>query len=134
MVIQMPQTLKFDGACSLGGFPGNCVVDSNNLVTLTDMTTEDLRKGTLIKLVIQSASNPDGARPAGPYSVATQAPLEGNFYTVDETKSATSFFARPGFINSDVTAANVVTYDKETSYYFDCNTEHDVPKDGFVVI
>jgi hypothetical protein len=69
MVIQMPQTLNFNGACSFDGLGGNCAIDANNLITITDMVTSDLAKNSLIKLVIKTASNPEGAREAGPYSV-----------------------------------------------------------------
>jgi hypothetical protein len=134
--IQMPTSIKFGSSCTIELFKGTCSVDSStSLVTITDMITTTLPNGSLIKLSVKSATNPNGSYESGPWSVYSEIKASnGVWYTVDKAESPTSFFAMPGYINSNLDLTSKTTFDTDTTYSFTCETEHNVPRDGMLMI
>ena len=114
----MPTSIKFGSSCSLEQFKGTCSVDSaKSLITITDMTSTALPTDSLIKLVLKSATNPNGSYEAGSWFVATEVqPSDGHWYVVDKAVSPTSFFALPGYINSNLDLTSRVTFDQQNTY------------------
>ena len=51
-------------------------------------------------MIIGPATNPTGARQAGPWTVRTESAIDGTFYKVDESTSQSSFVALVSFMES----------------------------------
>jgi hypothetical protein len=112
-------------------FGGDCAVDpQTNIVTVSDMINATLPDNTLVKMMIKQGTNPPGARESGSWSIKTQIEAAGVWYTVDNADSPESFYARPGYINSQLELTSKMTYDTDTSYNIECETEHDIPREG----
>lgn len=134
--MQLPPSLNFNNeTCELDLFPGKCHIDlTTNLVTLTDLVTADMKAGEALKFLIVKANNPNGARHCGPWSIASQVNVDGIWYVVDKTIAKESFYARPGYLNAEVHYKNVTTGSTDTNFTFSFETEHDIPKQGQVVV
>ena len=85
-------------------------------------------------MLVLSATNPPGSREVGGWSIRTEVPVDGTWYTVDYNESPTSFFAKPGNINSKLEISNKMTYSADTTYSFNSVTEHDIPLGGRLLL
>ena len=133
----MPKTLFFDAekGCSVDLAFAKCAVDVNtNIITLTEIFRESFPGGTEIKFILKSATNPTGAREAGAWSIRTERPFEGKFYTVDRFESETSFYALPGYIKSNLVSEDSQTFVTNTKFDFKFVTEHNIPPGGFLYV
>ena len=134
--VQMPLTLIFEGDdCTIDKPLATCEVDPDtNIVTVTDLFTEVYQGGQKIKFTISKATNPTGSRAAGPWSVTTFRPYEGEYFIVDAGTADESFFAKPGYIRCELDYSVDLTFSDDTSFQFSFETEHDVPEDGYIRI
>ena len=61
-----------------------CELDaSKNRITLTDIFDEVIEGGNILKFMIIQATNPSGARPAGPWAIRSESIFDGKYYAVD---------------------------------------------------
>lgn len=105
VVINMPENLRFDAAkgCTVTYTAADCKVNVNtNELTLTNLLKERTAGGTVFKFKIGVADNPIGARDAGKWGARTEAIYFSDFYVVDGNQDGESFFAKPGYIRSQL--------------------------------
>lgn len=110
IIINMPSLLNFDRdeGCSVVLTICDCELHpSKNELTLTNIFDTELAGGNLIKFTILQATNPQGSRPAGEWSIRSETPIDGKFYVVDGQTYAESFFALSGIIFSELTVDNL---------------------------
>lgn len=71
-----------------------------------------------------------GSRPAGPWAIRSEIPVNDVFYVVDGENYEESFFALSGTIFTSLELRNYEAYHLDTEYIFTINTEHNIPKQG----
>lgn len=86
----------------------------------------------MLKFIISAADNPIGARDAGTWGARTEGVFGGKYYTVDGNTGGKSFYAKPGFIKSTLDYKAEMTFSTDSEFDFAFETEHDVPKNGFI--
>ena len=137
IVIEMPPTLIFDQSkgCTVALTIATCELDaSTNTVTLTNIFDEKFEGGNILKFIIVKATNPSGAREAGPWSIRSESIFDGEYFVVDGFSSAESFYARSGTIESDVDYLNTLTFASGNTIDLDLSTEHNIPDEGYIKI
>lgn len=87
-----------------------------------------------MKFIISSANNPIGARDAGTWGARTEAIYYNEYYTVDGNDGGASFFAKAGYIKSQLKYDGRTTFSEGSVFDFTFETEHDVPRNGFITI
>lgn len=79
----MPELLTFNrtAGCEVVMTVCNCsLAEDSNTLTLTNIFDKEFEGGTLLKFIILSATNPLGSRPAGPWSIRSEMPVNGVFH------------------------------------------------------
>lgn len=131
IIIEMPPHLIFDQerGCEVALTLATCVLDaSTNTITLTDIFEEEFEGGNLMKFILVQATNPSGARQAGPWSIRSEQKFDdGKYYVVDGEVSPESFFARSGTIESSMTHIGFETFAEGTELAVSISTEHNIP-------
>lgn len=54
---------------------------ANNTIVLTNMTQVDIPAQSIINFILHTADNPVASMPVGSWSVLTEAPVNGVWYT-----------------------------------------------------
>ena len=139
IVIDMPEFLIFDRAagCTVTYTECDCAFGDDpekNELLLTNVFSERTAGGSLLKFVISFANNPEGSRYAGDWGARTEGIFESRYHIVDGNDKGYSFFALPGFIKSNLDYVATVTFSEESTFDFTFETEHPIPRDGFIVI
>lgn len=75
-----------------------------------------------------------GARPAGPWSIRSETPVNGEYFVVDGQSYPESFTALSGTIFSDLHVDNLQVSSSDTLYSFSLLAEHDVPRQGKLIV
>lgn len=135
IVITMPPTLTFNQAegCNVGITIADCSLDAaNNILTLTNIFDDVFFGGQQLKFRISAATNPQGARPAGPWSIHSENLFDGNYEIVDGQTSPESFYAKPGNIWSTLSVDSLLTFDDQTVYEMEFETQHNIPPGGYL--
>ena len=70
IVIEMPELLEFDQSqgCQTIVTVCECVLNGNQ-ITLSQISAQEIKGGSLLKFTILSGDNPVGARQVGPWSI-----------------------------------------------------------------
>ena len=135
VIITMPENLKFDPrkGCTVTYTAADCELDAqNNILTLTNVFKERTPGGTILKFEISTADNPIGARDAGKWGARTEGWFSGQYYIVDGAEGGDSFYALPGYLKSTLEYKAEQTFSLDSELDFTFETEHNVPKDGFL--
>ena len=135
IIITMPENLKFDPrkGCTVTYTAADCQLDAqNNILTLTNVFKERTPGGTILKFIIGTADNPIGARDAGAWGARTEGWFGGKYFIVDGAEGGESFYALPGFLKSTLDFKGTLTFSDDSELDFTFETEHNVPKDGFL--
>jgi len=86
VIIDMPDLLTFNRAlgCTVVLTICDCALHpTKNQLTLTNIFESSFAGGNLIKFTILEASNPEGSREAGAWSIRSETSIDGKFYVVD---------------------------------------------------
>lgn len=60
--------------------------------------------------------------------------FNGKYYVVDGNQEGESFLALAGYIKSKLDYTATTTFSFDSSFDFNFETEHDVPKNGFLLV
>ena len=103
-----------------------------NEMILTKVFKDRTPGGSILKFIINSGDNPIGARNAGAWGARTEGFFGGNYFIVDGETGGESFYAQPGYLKSTLDYKAEMTYSTDSELDFAFETEHDVPKNGFI--
>lgn len=133
----MPETLQFDRTegCFVGITIADCELHpTENILTLTNIFDEEFEGGRTLKFRISSATNPQGARPAGAWAIRSESMFGGVYQVVDGDSQPESFDAKAGVIWSELKVDNLKVFNTETNYIFTITTQHAIPPSGYLKI